>query len=352
VAEVLGATIGAGFWFAVGPAATGWLRSWSNSPTTSSRVDKLLWAYGLGLVLYSLMPLDLTISVSEIYDKYRAGRINLTPFLHAWPLTPNAAYELLRDVALFVPVGALAYRQWSKATSRTRLLGGVIAGAGIVAGIEAAQTLVFSRFADVTDLLTGSLGVVAGAALARRWGAADDAPLAATTPRPGSAGRQAAWLATVAAGYTAILFASAWYPFEFTFDPTVLKPRVHSFVAAPLTTLYLSSEYAALTNALAHIVWFVPLGALADGSSRLAASSAATRRAWLTLGLLLILGAAGAMEVGQIAIPARTASLDGVILRFLGAAIGLAASRFLAPIRGEPAGKTAPSAKAGPTAPH
>lgn len=342
-AEALGATIGAGFWLAIGPAVVDWLGSWSRPATPASRVDKLLWAYGIGLVLYSLMPLDLTISISELYDKYRAGRINLTPFRHAWPLTLHSAYELLRDAATFVPVGALAFRQWPATNARAKVLGGVLAGVAVVACIEAAQTLVLSRFADVTDLLTGSLGVLAGVVLARRWApsGADDTPHTASDWRSSNPHRTVARLAALAIGYCAILFVAAWYPFVFNFDPATLKPRVQSFVAAPLTTLYLSSEFAALTNAIAHIVWFVPLGVLADWCSRLGTNRRAMRRALLTLYLVLILAAATAMELGQIAIPARTGSLDGVILRGLGAAVGLLASRFLAPLNSPPSGRAA-----------
>jgi glycopeptide antibiotics resistance protein len=237
-------------------------------------------------------------------------------------------------VALFVPIGALAFRRW-RVTSPSSLLGGVLAGVAVVAVIEVAQVLVVSRFADVTDVLTGSVGVVAGAALARRWGVSPSS--APSRERQSQTSRRAAaGLAVFAVGYSALLFAAAWYPFEFDFDPEFVKPRIQSFVTVPLTTLYLSPEFAALTNALSHMAWFAPLGVLADWAARLGASTAAARRALLTLNMLLVLAAAGAMEAGQIAIPAHTASIDGVILRAVGAVLGLLLSRFLAPT-GSPA---------------
>jgi glycopeptide antibiotics resistance protein len=342
-AEALGATIGVGLWLAIGPAVARWLNSWSRPATSASRVDKLLWAYALGLVMYSVMPLDLTISVTELYDKYHAGRINFTPFRHAWPLTLQSAYELVRDLATFVPIGALAYRQCPGATPRTRFLGGVLTGVAVVAGIEAAQTVVLSRFADVTDLATGGLGVFAGAALARsRSGAAETASSQRDRDFQHFGSHRAAWrLVAQAIAYCAILFVAAWYPFAFDFDPAFLKPRIESFIAAPFTTLYLGPEFAALTNALGHITWFLPLGVLADRCSRLIADRPASRRAILTLSLLLIVAAAVAMEVGQIAIPSRTGSLDGVLLRFIGAAAGLGLSRFLTPLRPPAPGRPA-----------
>jgi glycopeptide antibiotics resistance protein len=247
----------------------------------------------------------------------------------------QSAYELLRDVATFVPVGALACRQWPAATSRAKVIGGGGAGIAFVAGIEAAQTLVLSRITDVTDIITGGLGIAIGVLVAghrRDAHRAASAPLGSGSPTAGRA-RRLAWLVAFAIGYTALLFVAAWHPFEFNFDPAFLKPRVQSFVAPPLTTLYHSPEFAALTNAMSHIAWFVPLGVLADWCSRRGATHAATRRALLMLYLLLVLAAAAGMEAGQIAIPARTASLDGVILRALGAGVGVAASRFLAPTR-------------------
>src|SRR5690606_13445018 len=79
VAETLGGLIGAGFWLLCGQAVTHWLRTCVASRERHSQLQWMLQAYLLGLLVYSVMPLDLTINPAELFRKYDEGKVVLLP---------------------------------------------------------------------------------------------------------------------------------------------------------------------------------------------------------------------------------------------------------------------------------
>ena len=64
------------------------------------------------LLVYSVLPLDLTISAADLVRKYRAGTIQLIPFSDL-RLSIGWLYGLLRDTAVFIPVGMLTATLWA-----------------------------------------------------------------------------------------------------------------------------------------------------------------------------------------------------------------------------------------------
>ncbi len=96
----------------------------------------MLQAYTAGLILYSLLPLDLTLRPGELVHKFRAGRIQIVPFADL-RFDLGTCYELLRDVIVFVPVGmALAGVRHLGATARRSWGGAVVAGFLLVGALE------------------------------------------------------------------------------------------------------------------------------------------------------------------------------------------------------------------------
>jgi peptidoglycan/LPS O-acetylase OafA/YrhL/glycopeptide antibiotics resistance protein len=330
IAESSGAVIGAALWLWLGRAFAAWLSSWTSATTQATRVDKLLAAYCFCLVVYSVLPMDLTISLTELYDKYQAGRVNFVPFAQNRPLLSlQSVNDLLRDIVIYVPLGALAYRWLINVPRPRREWLSILLSMAVVAATECLQVIEISRYADVTDLITGLVGVSIGVVAAKRY----DHRQAAASGSAGaaSAGWRSAWSeAGLLAVWSLVLCGTAWYPFEFNFDRHFIKDRVQALAQAPMTTLYYSSEMWALTNSLRHILWFVPIGVLIDRLARGHARSREMSRALLAMMLLGAAGLAVVLEMGQLAIPARTASFDGVWLRVLGALGGIAVSRWLA----------------------
>jgi glycopeptide antibiotics resistance protein len=326
-AEISGGVIGMLLWFVAGQPCADWLRSYARDRRPKSRVERLLGAYTLGFIVYSVMPLDLTISLTELYRKYRSGRVVLLPFSYAYLSPLNAIYQFGADILIFVPVGA-----WLTLTLRDRWRAwppvaiGAAVGGLLALAIEFVQLLVLSRYTDTTDVVLGGVGCTAGAWLVSRG----DAPLA-SHPRPCHARR---WLSIglVMAGYSIFLLIGFWMPFDVSLDRDVVRGRLESFWAIPFAALYWSSPFTALTQMLLRLLLFAPLGAL----WALAASRArldAVRRLLQVVGLAYAVGLALAIEVGQILMPSRVADPTEVLLCALGALAGLIAGTSVIPFR-------------------
>ncbi|MCE9545372.1 MAG: VanZ family protein [Planctomycetia bacterium] len=201
VAETLGTLIGTAVWILLGDAVTQWLRSYSQSQR-SEQIHRLLEFYLAGLVVYSLLPLDLTISPMELWHKYREGRLVLIPFSElrwswAGPVQNFAPYLLLTDMATFVPVGMYLIDAWTKPRRLRSVLHATLLGAGFAAAIEVAQLAVFSRTTSTTQIISETLGACVGAALMRRWYLSWSTSAATVSLE---AARRRAWFCFAAAG--------------------------------------------------------------------------------------------------------------------------------------------------------
>lgn len=107
LAETTGGGIGILLWLLVGQQLADWLRTYSLDLRPRSRLTLLLQLYLLGFILFAVMPLDLTISLTELYDKYQDGRVVLIPFSYPYASAAGVVYQFFADIVLFVPVGAL-----------------------------------------------------------------------------------------------------------------------------------------------------------------------------------------------------------------------------------------------------
>ena len=77
IAECIGAVIGIVLWWSTGDRVMGWLAGWSQAHTPTGTAERFLYAYLFLLFGYSVLPLDLTISVVEIYHKWHEGKVLL-----------------------------------------------------------------------------------------------------------------------------------------------------------------------------------------------------------------------------------------------------------------------------------
>ncbi len=317
LAEAIGGLIGVVAWWAAGPRLADWMASWRVGHGSWSLERRLLYVYLAGLFAYNLLPLDLTISPVEVYHKLRAGRLVLVPFggLPADPV--QAIYEVITDIAVWVPVALL----WRKTLGSTaRALRNTLLAALL---LEFLQLWVFSRVSDVTDVFTAALGAWLGVLLARRVGAAPSA--ASTAASTGGAGRAAGagagllWL-VAALAWTGVLAVVFWFPFDFNLDGQFLRERLLALKRAPFTAYYYGTEFRAATEVLHKVLFFAPLGFfLGFGMSRFR-----WRRSWIWgLGLAVAGSVAGVVEAGQLALPGKNADFTDWVLECLGAGLGL-----------------------------
>jgi len=315
-AQTFGAGTGVGFWLVTGRRFTTWLRSFFCMRQPAERIEWLLQAYVVGLLIYSIFPMDFILTAGELFEKLRLGRIELIPFTRTYGSTGWMLYSLIIDIILYVPVGMCVASVWKprgqtiRATPQCLLIGAVL-----VVTIEVLQLFVFSRVTSSTDLLSGMAGVYLGTLAWYAWRRDE---VARTSPDPYVV-RSSRWWIAGAMLYPVILFAQFWAPFEWTKDPAIIKSRIDSFISVPFAQMHDGSSIIGILSILRKILWFAPLGVLAANAVRCVQRS--TRFGWFSaFGCLLIAAVAITVEAGQILLPRAVADLTDALI-FAGSGI-------------------------------
>ena len=127
-------------------------------------------------------------------------------------------------------------------------------------------------------------------------------------------------------GVLAVIF---WYPFDFNFDRSFLRDRVHGLSRVPFEAYYWGSEYRAVTEVLHKTLFMAPLGFLLH--VLVTRMPPALPLGLLHIGAILtIAGCAAAVEAGQLALETKNADVTDWLLEFLGGAAGYTVSRVVA----------------------
>jgi VanZ family protein len=156
-AETLGGVMGVLVWWGLRGSFIDWLQSWQQIHARAALAERLAWVYLAGLLVYNVLPLDLTISLVEIFHKWQEGKVNLIPFGHLPDDAAYALYEIASDALIWVPLALL----WRLDGTRGawRVWGMTLATAAV---LEVMQLFVYSRVSDVTDLFTAAAGAALG----------------------------------------------------------------------------------------------------------------------------------------------------------------------------------------------
>ena len=112
VAESLGGALGALLWVIVGSAVVEWMAGIFRSESERDRVYRILGAYVGVWAILGLLPLDFTVRLEELGEKFRAGRIVLEPFPSGWTLRDTGGTLLMA-----IPVGAFGVALSRRRTS-------------------------------------------------------------------------------------------------------------------------------------------------------------------------------------------------------------------------------------------
>ncbi len=166
LAAGMGALLGIVVWQAVGPPVVNMLRRWTRHWRPRQPTDLLLLGYTIALVGYSLWPFQFELHPVALYHRFKSGALILTPFAPATFDLQRAVIHIL----LFIPMGAWLSTFGTRLDQPVRrtsvcLLVGLLAAIGL----ELAQFFVRTRFADVTAIITGTLGCVIGSLLMAHW---------------------------------------------------------------------------------------------------------------------------------------------------------------------------------------
>jgi VanZ family protein/glycopeptide antibiotics resistance protein len=302
-AQWAGAAAGLVLWAALGRRFEAWLAGFAAQQSPRARITRWLGLYLGAMLVFSVMPLDLSVSPVEIYRKWHAGKVILLPFGAPWPGAWEFAYQQATDILVWLPVGLL----W-RIDGRGRTLGAVVRR-GLIAAtlIELTQLFVMSRVTDVTEIVVAGVGLAIGAALPR--------PLrgwAALSPS-----RQREWLGRAWGVWLLVAMALLWLPFDFDLDRASIVAAREAFLRMPFETYFIRSEFGALNEILRKLLVFLPGGLLLSAWS--------ARREPPQPALPLLGGMAGlafVLEAGQLLLPEKVSDLTDALLGCLGAAAG------------------------------
>ncbi|WP_296768234.1 VanZ family protein [Thiobacillus sp.] len=312
-AETLGGFIGVLAWWMTDRRFVDWLQAWQHNHARAALAERLAWTYLAGVVVYNILPLDLTISLVEIFHKWRDGMVVLIPFGDLPHDPATAVYEIATDALIWTPLALL----WRLDGTRSawRAWGMTLAAA---TGLEFAQLFVFSRVSDVTDILTASLGGALGSVVGGRL---------VKHEAHGSAPMQwGPWLPfALAAGWMGVLLFVFWFPFDFRTDGAFIKDRLDFVQRVPFEVYYFGTEYRAITEVLRKTLFFAPLGGLlAWGVAR---QPWRWRATLFAVAMLVLVGMPALIELGQVMLPEKIADTTDWLLAWLGGLAGYGVAR-------------------------
>lgn len=330
IAQMIGALVGLALWLMAGQQVFDWLRTLVAARGTRRWLALLLPGYVVAIVAIQLMPFDMTFSPVELYHKYKAGRVVLQPFGHG-ELAWSTVEGHLWNMAYFLPLGLMLSRTLSRrGSSGVRLLSAAWLSLALAAMIEFAQLLVFSRYSDVTDVLTGATAGMLGYEIGEyslprtsavstdeEWHAARSASIAKP---PRYALRWALVLV-----WTAVLVGYYWRPFNFALDRQAAVRKLESFNAVPLTDLFWKTPFQAFEQFLERGLMFALLGWLL---ARAVSFNA------LAVGLLVAVAVACValtLELGQCLLPSRYPSSSDVVIAAAAGLVGFIVHREFGP---------------------
>ncbi|MDP1929303.1 MAG: VanZ family protein [Thiobacillus sp.] len=313
LAETLGGLIGVLVWWGAGSRFLEWLQSWQRQHARAALAERLAWVYLAGVLVYNVLPLDLTISLVEVFHKWQDGKVNLIPFGRLPDDAAYALYEIATDALIWVPLAVLWRLDGTRST--WRVWGMTLATAAV---LECMQLFVFSRVSDVTDVFTAAVGAALGSLVGSR--------LAARAAPQGQSPLWANWLPFVlATGWMAVLCFVFWFPFDFRTDGVFIKSRLDFVQRVPFEVYYFGTEYRAITEVLRKTLFFAPLGGLlAWGVAR---QPWRWRSPLFALSMLVLLGMPALIELGQLMLPQKIADTTDWLLAWLGGLAGYGVAR-------------------------
>lgn len=313
-AQAIGACLGLFIWFLVGPYLARSVSEFITTRLFDKKINFFFSAYLLILLVYNIMPLDLTLNPIDVYHKWSQGRINLIPFAFKSESASILFYNIVVDIMKWGPISFFLVYFKSVQVSTA-----ILATLGIAFSIEIAQLFVFSRITDTTDLVTALIGGSLGAILptAAKRGMKVDSDF--KKKQPGILGIP---MMVLACWMVAVILIN-WFPFDFTFDKNMIKHKLNRLSLIPFSYYQLNDVYYAMTSALRKIALFMPGGFILSFVIKNGRVYSKTVNIVIIFVFsVLIAGCAGLIEIGQFFLPRKVPDLTDIILEMSGAGIG------------------------------
>jgi len=308
LAEAVGSVVGVGLWILFGQRLTAWVRRLGRLRNRRRLAIHILTGYVVALAVYELYPFDFVLSMDELLEELRGGKLHVMP-LADWDHLSLLAVAVKAGV--LVPVGYLcALTGFGRGRlPRIAAIGGLFALA-----VQCLHVFIYTRWSSTTDVLLGALGAAAGGWLASRFGPVAGRPVAQTP-----LWRAVSWsgrLALAIGGAAAILWYK-WQPFAWQWPKEGVLSAAIGWVRIPFYCQYYNTEFQATLQVTQD--FGAPLILALLLTSVLGKWGTAGRWvAGITAG-----GIAAAAEAGQMFFPPRVPDLTTMMIAGVGAAVGV-----------------------------
>jgi VanZ family protein len=204
--------------------------------------------------LYNVMPLDLSVSPVEIYNKWVGGKINAVPFQSGADPLLEYWFGVISDIGIWALIAAL-YLKSNKYSNQAVLLRCVV----LALVVELLQLFVLSRYSDITDVITAAIGTILVIKLFPLFAAKHQ--LSATDDRKTDL-QKVLSVELYLILWCLLLAVFALYPAELIQSKTEFLNRWSGFFSVPLETYWRGNPYSAITQLLRKVVLAFPLGLL------------------------------------------------------------------------------------------
>jgi glycopeptide antibiotics resistance protein len=301
-AQTAGVALGLVIWTVLGGETERWLVRGSRGGRLSN-LHRLLTGY-VGLrTIALLLPLDVTVSLSSLAEKYRAGGIRLAPFQD--PANLGLIQDFTIDVILAVPIGVLAGVAWTGRHGRRSVPAAIALSSLYVGLLEVSQVFIMSRVAETTDVISGCLGAMLGVLAAVQL-----VPLPGTNPQ--ASGRYIQ--ALIGVGVVLAYVAYNWSPFDFVLSGEFARRRLEALNWVPFYSYYQNPEFKAAMDLVSKMCIAAPLGiAAAIGLSR---GGPFLRLQWFLCGIGAVV-LFTVVEIGQLLLPGRYPDITDILISAL-----------------------------------
>jgi VanZ family protein len=303
-AGILGSIGGVLLWWSTGRLLVREVVNFFSAPPGIRRWMAFMHFGMLGLLLYSLMPLDAIFSVDELQEKVQQGKLQWSPF----PEFNGGPKEMLLLTLVSLRLAPWVFLLRLCYGLRTSIQLGLLAAIFL----EVIKLPIYSRSTSLANILAGMIGGVAVALLAPR--------VMSVLHR---LDRAACWLlATV--GWSFILGIGFLGRFKQVLrDPETIRARFEGIWTVPFARAHSSSEFEAGENILLKVVVFAVLSFLLSGVASRLRGVPGKAFMWLAFAWCLAIGIA--VEVGQVFLEPLVPDVTDFLIYAAGSALGIVA---------------------------
>ncbi len=263
----------------------------------------------LVFIFYNLMPFDLSMSFTEIANKWSEGKISTIPFLSVVQNPFQGLLSIAVDTLIWL---GITWCFLKSGKYHFQKVATIVVSIAIV--LEILQLTVLSRYTDITDVIVAIIAVVLAKKLFTRH--------AIHTQSADQSSSKMSYVIAAALIYYLMLLGFATFPMDIV-GRKQFATSLGNYFSTPFEVYWKDQPYVAISNIIRKIAVMIPLGMLiAYWRQHLREPKIAN-----VLAVFVVL-AVFFQEFVQTLIASKVASISDTVLNFLGLFLGYMIYRY------------------------